>query len=107
MSVVKFTTKGKEQIIMLREKPGKVKGALSSSFLIYYCSSSRSIVMKQQQLSKKMTTSGFIFQIIISYSSVLYIRINWNHADTRRATTAKEPDADSTTQPTNDSGISE
>ena len=64
--------------------------------------------MKQQQLSKKiMTTSGFIFQIIISYSSVLYIRINWNHADTRRATTAKEPDADSTTQPTNDSGISE
>ena len=54
-----------------------------------------------------MTTSGFIFQIIISYSSVLYIRINWNHADTRRATTAKEPDADSTTQPTNDSGISE
>ena len=106
MSVVKFTTsaKGRTNYNAARETR---KGVLSSSFLIYYCSSSRSIVMKQQQLSKKMTTSGFIFQIIISYSSVLYIRINWNHADTRRATTAKEPDADSTTQPTNDSGISE
>ena len=107
MSVVKFTTKGRTNYNANAARETR-KGVLSSSFLIYYCSSSRSIVMKQQQLSKKMTTSGFIFQIIIiSYSSVLYIRINWNHADTRRATTAKEPDADSTTQPTNDSGISE